>query len=381
MYRSFELDPTSGTARLGWMEGVRGLAVTLVFLVHFANFFDHIAAPPNLYFAILQNLADIGHSGVDLFFVLSGYLIYGAVIRKPVKYRDFMRRRVIRIYPAFLAVTAIYLGLSLLIPSRSKIPNHLFDAIIYILENIFLLPGIVRNLEAMNTVAWSLSYEFFFYLLIPLIVSATGMRNWQRKNRILFFGLVGTGIVLLCLTNVFSLYHPRMVMFIAGIFLYEIVNSGYKFSWAGKKLDYLGLAIFPVTLIGYRLWHQQWFNATHILFIGFFIFIFACFQSEGILRQIFTCRPLRWLGNISYSYYLIHSLTIHLVIGLVAKLPSGFITPGILFWVVFPITFVLTTIPAIGLFLLVEKPYSLNNQTAKVHNYSQQPVGSPMRAR
>jgi len=67
-------------------------------------------------------LENIGHSGVDLFFVLSGYLIYGALIRKKVSYLSFFRRSVERIYPTFLCVFAIYLVLSILFPEENKIP-------------------------------------------------------------------------------------------------------------------------------------------------------------------------------------------------------------------------------------------------------------------
>jgi peptidoglycan/LPS O-acetylase OafA/YrhL len=124
-------------------------------------------------------------SGVDLFFVLSGYLIYGAVIRKKVSHLTFFRRRVERIYPTFLCVFAIYLVLSILFPEENKIPARSLAAAIYILQNALLLPGIF-HIQPIITVAWSLSYELFYYLSLPVLVMMLGMRSWRSSRRSIF---------------------------------------------------------------------------------------------------------------------------------------------------------------------------------------------------
>ncbi|MEZ5090189.1 MAG: acyltransferase family protein [Micropruina sp.] len=127
----------------------------------------------------------MGHAGVDLFFVLSGYLIYGAVIRRPTPYGR-SGRRLRRIYPVFLTVFAVYVLLDLTIAGTHRIPSEPWPAIGYLLANLALLPGIVP-IDPLLTVAWSLSFEFFYYLTIPLAVALLRMRRWQPRQRLLFF--------------------------------------------------------------------------------------------------------------------------------------------------------------------------------------------------
>ena len=114
----FELQDAA-SARWLPMEGLRGFAVALVFLVHFADF-----RKPYSDAGWLNALHEIGNVGVDLFFVLSGFLIYKACIRRPINVRLYAWRRIERIYPAFLAAFAIYLALMVLMPSQSKLPDE-----------------------------------------------------------------------------------------------------------------------------------------------------------------------------------------------------------------------------------------------------------------
>src|SRR5690242_8313675 len=177
---------TDKSNRFPSMEGIRGLAILLVFCVHYHTLFSPYLNPKSLSFRVSELGWGMGQSGVDLFFVLSGYLIYGAVIRKPTSYWKFMRRRVERIYPTFLAVFALYLFLCAALPGVSKLPSGAWHTTIYILQNLALLPGIFA-ITPLITVAWSLSYEFFFYFTIPLLVLLTSMRKWKRWQRVSFF--------------------------------------------------------------------------------------------------------------------------------------------------------------------------------------------------
>src|SRR2546423_3041651 len=135
-------DTSSGQPRLASMEGLRGLAVLLVFFVHFHALFGDYASKRPWVFFISKWLGDIGNIGVDLFFVLSGYLIYGLLLRRRQQFSTFIWRRIQRIYPAFLAVLLIYLVCSYAFPSQNKIHGSPIFAALYILENALLLPGI-----------------------------------------------------------------------------------------------------------------------------------------------------------------------------------------------------------------------------------------------
>jgi peptidoglycan/LPS O-acetylase OafA/YrhL len=297
---------------------------------------------------------------VDLFFVLSGYLIYGLIFRKPGQYMKFIERRIQRIYPTFLSVLAIYLLLSILFPGQSKIPANALAAVSYILANILLLPGLF-NIQPIITVAWSLSYEFFYYLSIPSLVALLGMRRWSSFHRVLLFLVLALGYTAYCLVAPHT--HIRLIMFVSGILLFEAKYSYGLDQKLARGADYWVLALLGATFAVFYvltarpellafLPQDQKFVAVYptlLLFVSFFVFALACFDSRSLLGKLFSWTPLRWLGNMSYSYYLIHGLTLKgiALVALALIAPSGLS--------VFFRTLGTSTI----LFVLVEKRFSI----------------------
>lgn len=373
---TYELGDINSAKRNLPMEGLRGLAVLLVFFVHYHGLIGRWLREDSGTFAVSYFLSSIGHSGVDLFFVLSGYLIYGAVLSKRTPYLTFMKRRIERIYPAFLCVLAIYLVLSALFPSESKIPARPLDAALYILANLLLLPGIF-NITPIIAVAWSLSYEFFYYLLIPLIVGTFGMQRWPRLWRVVFFIALVILYTAGCVFGPFS--HLRLIMFVAGILLYEARHSYELGRKITPRVDYLVLLAVALTFpLIYMLTDRQEilplalrpgrFGLVYrelLLFVSFFAFTFACFDSRGVLRRIFSWRPLRWLGNMSYSYYLIHALTINAVATGLALIYPPENKSATLFWLLLPPVFFLTLVSSTLLFLFVERRFSFAPKAPK----------------
>ena len=182
------------------MEGMRGLAVFFVFLVHYVTLVDPFLGNGVLARQTGIILRNIGNSGVDLFFVLSGYLIYGLLMRRDVPFVKYIARRIQRIYPAFLAVFALYLVLSVLYPKESKLPDDPLTASVYVLQNLIFMPGLF-DIEPIITVAWSLSYEVFYYLAIPLMISLASMRLWNRKRRVQLFAALTVAGFIFCAIN------------------------------------------------------------------------------------------------------------------------------------------------------------------------------------
>ena len=373
----YELGGTDSANRNLPLEGLRGLAVFLVFLVHYHSLFHPWVSQDSGTFAVSSFLWSIGHSGVDLFFVLSGYLIYNSIIRKQCDHFRFIRRRIQRIYPTFLSVLAIYLVLSGIFPQESKIPAETAAAVIYILENILLLPGIF-NIEPIITVAWSLSYEFFYYLSIPLLVALLGMRRWPKSARVIFFIALAGLMVELCLAGSFP--RLRLIMFISGILLCEALRFDRLSIRMKPGFDYLILLLLLVTFpLIYMLSGQP--EQIHlslplgrvgdvsrivVLFVSFFCLTLGCFNSQGLLKALFSYAPLRWYGNMSYSYYLIHGLTLKgaaLVLTWVMP-PTGNLQE-LFYWAGLPIAFFLTLVTSTLLFVFVEKRFSLLPATSK----------------
>ncbi|MGL4609211.1 MAG: acyltransferase family protein [Trueperaceae bacterium] len=348
------------------MEGLRGFAVVLVFFVHYVSLAKSsawlaTATKSSLTSTIAQALYNIGHTGVDLFFVLSGYLIYGSVIKRAQPFPQFMKRRIERIYPTFTVVFFLYTALSFLFPTESKIPPSWNEGTIYLLQNFFLLPGIF-NIPPLNTVTWSLSYEMLFYLIIPLLVTLFTLRTRQVRWRVAFFSII---------TMIFLMYHlvfdghERMLLFIAGILLYEVMT--YHLikplpSWLGSTALCLSFAYALLPVITPS---ESTLKAL-VLSIGMFLFCFVCFTQPALwLQNIFYWTPLRWLGNMSYSYYLIHGLALRFCFLITNRLlPNN--TSELLFWIFLPLMLLVTFVPSTLLFLLIERPFSLESHKKTV---------------
>ena len=134
--QTFEITHTKNKT-ISSMEGIRGLAVFLVFLVHYVSLVEPWLLVDSMTSKLATHVHSIGNIGVDLFFVLSGYLIYGMLIEKQRTFGPYILRRIQRIYPAFIAVFLLYLLLSVIFPTEPKIPPNWGGASIYILQNIF----------------------------------------------------------------------------------------------------------------------------------------------------------------------------------------------------------------------------------------------------
>lgn len=354
------------------MEGLRGFAVFLVFLVHFSTLITPwLESTPRL-MAFSRALHAAGNTGVDLFFVLSGYLIYGSLMSRSQRFSAFIGRRIVRIYPAFLTVLVIYVALSFIFPSESKMPVSASAAILYVVQNLLLLPGLFP-IPPMITVAWSLSYEMFYYLIIPAVIGMLSLRRRGRRWRVGFFFCAATAVTLYCGLEGGPL---RLIMFISGMLLFEAMGcADWRTPSSLQGAVSLSIALLS-TLVpaegsaGFAL--KVW-----VLFVAFFIVCLSCFRHDatGWLPRVFCWTPLRWLGNMSYSYYLLHGLALKAGFLVVSKLlPPAHIDAVWLFWALLPLMFVLTLIPTGGLFLLIERPLSL---APRSHARPIEPHGQP----
>ncbi|GAB2860492.1 hypothetical protein GCM10027277_31370 [Pseudoduganella ginsengisoli] len=351
----FELSRHANGRNLRPMEGLRGFAVFLVFLVHYATLISPWASPGSKLAGVLDIVHAMGNAGVDLFFVLSGYLIYGSLIARPQPFLPFMWRRVVRIYPAFCAVFALYLALSFLRPEDSKIPSAPLAAAIYVLQNFLLLPGLF-SIKPIITVAWSLSYEMFYYIAMPFVIGALGLRRRSSAVRVALFAVAATAIAGYCLLHD---GHVRLIMFIGGILLHEALrkppveaphSSASLFLLAGA----LAMTTLPIPgAAGY----------TAKIVTLFFVFPVVCYTCllapRAWLTRAFCWTPLRWLGNMSYSYYLMHGLGLKFGFLVLARVMPHAAHESVFAAVVLPVMFVLTLLPSAALFLLVERPFSL----------------------
>lgn len=309
------------------MDGLRGIAVTLVFFVHYAALAQGTPG-------IGKALAQAGHHGVELFFILSGYLIYAASVSPRLQLGKFLVRRARRIYPTFVAVFLVYLGLSYLFPAESKIPADPLDATLYLGANIALLPGLFP-IVPMITVAWSLSYEIGYYLTCPALALLLRLRRWPAGVRVAFWILVAAaGFAWAKGDNL------RAVLFVSGILVYECKDLRVP-GWLATLLPAAALFAAGIGVLAGPLKFV-------VLFIALGLLCISVFRGEGPAR-VLSWAPLRWLGEASYSYYLIHGLVLK-ALATVMPLPY--------WWMLVP-AYAATIAGTAVLHYAVERPFSL----------------------
>jgi exopolysaccharide production protein ExoZ len=97
--------------------------------------------------------------------------------------------------------------------------------------------------------------------------------------------------------------------------------------------------------------------------VAFFLLCFSCFRAGNAAAAVFSWTPLRWLGNMSYSYYLVHGFVVKAAMEILVR-TMGHDLPVAAIWLLALPIFMLTLVSAALLFLLIEKPYSLETRSA-----------------
>jgi peptidoglycan/LPS O-acetylase OafA/YrhL len=357
------------------LDGLRGLAVALVFTVHYTAawtlLFPHAAVAGGTNRQVAEVAFSLGNSGVDLFMALSGYLIYDHMIRRPTRLSLYLARRSRRVFPTYLVVLAIYVVLMLIDPHKSKLIGDGWSASLYILECALLIPGLFGHNPIVG-IAWSLSYEMAFYIFLPLLVVVTRLRRRTLETR------VSVLLVAACLTIAFALSigrHERFVMFIGGMLAREaLVRCNYQIPYQGLFKVALGLALAgTVILMSLNRGPVDYeypalpaaLGRTLVLVVVFPGLIVACVGMAGLFRSVFEWKPLVMFGQISYSFYLIHNLVIRILIPQVAAHVPQSGASWFLGLAVIP-TFLICLLSGLALHVAVERPLSLRKSRRPV---------------
>jgi exopolysaccharide production protein ExoZ len=350
------------------LDGMRGLAASLVFIVHYQAAFGRLLAAHPSGAAAGQYAAQVGYHGVNLFFVLSGFLIYGSLVGRPVPLRLYAWRRVRRIYPTFLVVLGLYLTVGRSFLGREKLPSS--GTLAYIMENVLLLPG-VFPIPPIITVAWSLSYEIFFYLGIAAIVVGLRMRQWRARHRVAFFVALVMAWVVAGQSVQASV--GSFIMFVPGILLWELSRTPTAevlrrrtsplVVWGGLAAALLVAPAFESRPLAGYLTRTNVTHATAaflVLALTVPLLLLHALGSRGPVARALGWEPLRQVGVISYSFYLIHGVTINvLALGFWSVMGPQPPRGELFYFLLFPLVFVAAALSALVLFRSVEERISL----------------------
>jgi peptidoglycan/LPS O-acetylase OafA/YrhL len=323
---------------------LRGFAVLLVFFVHAAGNAAVVVWGVDFQGASFASLTTgtqrflfwlyRSHHGVFLFFVLSGYLIARMWMRpEPMPYAQFAWRRTLRIYPAFLL--AFVAGLGFAYASGTWTPPDWPR----VLGNLLFLNGAPASpVAAFNVVTWSLFYEMTFYLAFPLLLLSL-------RNRVAVAALGFLAPVVAVLAGADTLALCWSLLF-AGVALAFADEGWPRLPGVAVIAAYLAIttlaaldALPPVAAI-------LAFGAVAAALVE------LCVRGGNVAARILGWAPLRALGRVSYSFYLVHWMIVVLVARAADHAPAAVAMAAI-----FLGGFALSAVAATALWWAAERPY------------------------
>jgi peptidoglycan/LPS O-acetylase OafA/YrhL len=327
--------PLKRLGRYEALDGMRGIAVLLVVLFH-VSWPNHIT--PNRF---VEN----GYLMVDLFFILSGFVISVSHSREPVsasQVGNFLCRRLFRIYPLHLAVLAAFVGVELIklwawhhgsmAPSRMPFSGN--NSIAMLLASIFLIHslGLFGEL-GWNGPSWYMSCLFAAYVLFAVGAFSIALRNRVTFYTAIILALSGYVVLALSRQSLNITYDFGMVRCACGFFLGMAVyklSSQYEGLLAALQSSPWLSWIEATTVAALVLVMSLAAEWQVVLVIPVFILAVVVFQSDcGLVSNLLKSRIARFLSRISYSVYMIQMFVLvvtSMVLNKVFKVP---IAPGL----------------------------------------------------
>lgn len=323
MTDAFHRKPTTTNRRSASLDGVRGIAVLLVFLSHTSG--RDQAAFPSL------NFAGVGHIGVYLFFVLSGFLLALGLFRISIDrdaIRAFFLRRAFRIIPLYLVVLAGVFSWQLLAGRVAARYLHVGDGWTGLLQHLLMYRG--------DGVFWTIVVEMQFYLLLPMIV--WGLIHYRRS------GVIVLLVVAIINEMLYAAYFlvpqlPNPIVYLSpnyrehGTFV-GVFASGVLAAYAAhfhqasilrwqRWLNPLALALFLTVLCATLImvsWHFLGYMRPYyglrfwsLLYGASFALFLLSVHLGNPMTGWLDSALLRIWGILGFSVYLLHMLVIAVV--------------------------------------------------------------------
>ena len=288
-------------SRMAHLDGLRGILSLLVVLHHCVIF--RIFAATGIYDSPNSNVENLaGDASVALFFIITGYLLWGRMLRTggQADWPHFYRGRLRRLAPMYLTSIAV-LVVIVLFETGFTLHVPLSDFLIQVLRwsAFALLPQSDINglpdTHAILVVLWTLKYEWVFYIGMPLLaLFARPVWSWVLYAAAL-------------ITAVYLADVPLYGYFVAGALSAQLAHGKYDWDLPARAWSWIGLGALIIMVALFR----------HIYGLPQMLLMFLVFQ--GIVTgqgpwAFLKARSLVFLGIISYSTYLLHHMLIHLVV-------------------------------------------------------------------
>jgi peptidoglycan/LPS O-acetylase OafA/YrhL len=285
------------------IDGLRALAVLAVILNHFN-----------------KDLLQGGYLGVDIFFVISGYVISGSILKQQASsaadfFLDFYARRIKRILPALAAMVLLTsLGIALFDPAPGNSLRTGMSAL-FGFSNISLYQASTSYFSVSTdlnpfTHTWSLGVEEQFYFVFPLLIWMTGVARSHRPHRAWFVGILLLGTIFSLAAFIFFsrinqpfAYFSMFTRFWEiglGALVYLALRQQRLRAWLQR------IPALPLLMLLCGLLFTDFRVKTTIAVVAITGLLLACLRNNGAAYRILTLPPMRYVGLISYSLYLWH---------------------------------------------------------------------------
>jgi peptidoglycan/LPS O-acetylase OafA/YrhL len=344
------------------LDGLRAVAILLVFLHHCTPFRPEGGA--GIQWAIYR-LSVWGWMGVDLFFVLSGFLITYLLLKERSKFNSislplFYARRALRIWPLYflaLAGAALYPLLSHGWDSGyARFLEVIILPMLFFVGNYSLMVGHAdltsfanaahlhsRILTSLTSPFWSISVEEQFYLLWPtiLLFTRSARSSWITMSSLFCLALLARLFFFLCVqgtTHGHRLYymntptHLDALMVGAALATAEFSHPGWFARFTHGARPWLLLSIVVTVLVGI-VNSAPYISAKHISIVAIMTVLPLVFgmalllvMNWAPLRKLIGNPIMAWIGRISYSMYIFHNLCIYWVLSFIPIISPNMFT-------------------------------------------------------
>ncbi|HEY5283878.1 MAG TPA: acyltransferase [Polyangia bacterium] len=301
---------TPGRRLIPQIDGFRFVAIASVYFYHVAHSLTVIGATAEQPTAALSFLMNVGRYGVELFFVISGFVLALPFVRarlaggKPVSLRAYYLRRLTRLEPPYIVLMLAHFVL-LVATHRFSGPElwpHLLAGLIYQHNQIY------GGMNPVQGATWSLEVEVQFYMLTPLLACVFLLRNhWLRRLSLVALSVaMGVSRYLIMDWRYFASVLGQLHEFFAGYLLADIYVVGWNEapgpSRAWDVIAMLGwIAIWP--LVAY----EQYFYAILPMVV---LATYWGSMRGPLCRRVFGNSWIVVIGGMCYTIYLVHSAII-----------------------------------------------------------------------